>query len=130
MKTKLSILLTFLILRVTPGMSESPRSSLTLRNPFQPAAAPTQATPNQNDRPPLERYPINALRLTAIVTNAAGELFASVETPEGIGFKVVRGTVVGREGATVIEISKSGIIVEETRHEQVATRAILLRPKT
>lgn len=130
MKKKLLILFPFLIVGTTPGMGESPRSGLTLRNPFQPVALPTKATPNHEERPPLERYPLNALRLTAIVTNAAGELFASVETPEGIGFKVVRGTVVGREGATVIEISKSGIVVEEREHEQMATRAILLRPKT
>jgi Tfp pilus assembly protein PilP len=63
------------------------------------------------------------------VRNAAGELFASVETPDGIGFKVVRGTTVGREGSTVVEISQSGIVIEEEKSEQRALRAIPLRPK-
>jgi Tfp pilus assembly protein PilP len=125
MKKTLSTLCTFLLLGATSGVCEPPNSGRTFRNPFQPATTPT-ATPNPKDRPPLEQYPLNALKLTAIVTNAAGELFASVETPEGIGFKVVRGTIVGQERSKVIEISKSGIVIEQEDNEH---RAIPLRAK-
>jgi Tfp pilus assembly protein PilP len=112
----------------TTALCEQPHPPRTFRNPFQPVIPPT-ATPDQRERQPLEHYALNVLKLTAIVTNAAGELFASVETPEGIGFKVVRGTVVGQEGARVIEISKSGIVVEEGENERRTMREILLRPR-
>jgi Tfp pilus assembly protein PilP len=77
--------------------------------------------------PPLQRYPITALTLTAIITNTQGERFASVENPEGIGYKVERGTVIGNEGARVVEITMRGMVVEEAGAEGIKRREILLR---
>jgi Tfp pilus assembly protein PilP len=79
------------------------------------------------DRPPLERYPIAALTLTAIITNAVGERFASVENPEGIGYKVVQGTVLGNAHARVVEISTKGLVVEESGLQGPVRREIPLR---
>lgn len=128
MRKTLCTLGPLLLLGGPSGICADTLPARTFRNPFQPFIGPT-ATPDQRDRPPLEQYPINALKLTAIVRNAAGDLFASVETPDGIGFKVVRGTIVGREGSEVVDISKSGIVIEEGENERRALRAIPLRPK-
>ena len=101
----------------------SPRRNLFRPIEISPTPLPLTAIP------PLERYPISALTLTAIITNAQGERFASVENPEGIGYKVQRGTVIGNGGARVVEISLGGIVVEEAGAEGVKTREILLRAK-
>jgi hypothetical protein len=79
------------------------------------------------DRPPLERYPISALTLTAIITNAVGERYASVENPEGIGYKVVKGTALGNAHARVVEISTKGLVVEESHSQGLMRREIPLR---
>jgi Tfp pilus assembly protein PilP len=86
-----------------------------------PTPRPLTATP------PLQRYPIASLTLTAIITDALGERYASVENPEGIGYKVTRGSVIGDAGARVIEVSARGIVVEESGVDGVRTREILLR---
>ena len=105
-------------------------SPLTRRNLFQPID--TTPTPRPLTAiPPLQRYPLNALTLTAIITNAQGERFASVENPEGVGYKVERATIIGARGARVVEISNKGIVVEESGAESgadgVRNREILLR---
>jgi Tfp pilus assembly protein PilP len=105
----------------SPGTPPAPR-----RNPFRPPTTPTPHM-SHDKRPPLEQYPLSALTLTAIVTNMEGSLFASVEIPSGIGFKVVRGTTLGENGARVIEISKSGILIEERVDGEVLQREIRLR---
>ena len=106
-------------------LGESPKL-LPQRNLFRPVEA--SPTPRSlTALPPLQRYPITSLTLTAIITNAAGERFASVENPEGIGYKVERGTVLGDAGARVVEVSGKGIVVEETGPDGVRSREILLR---
>ncbi len=121
------ITLTIATLFLTSSAWSSPSMPLhPKRNPFQPVAAPVPQ-PSQHKRPPLEQYPLSALKLTAIVTNMRGELFASVEIPSGVGFKVVRGTILGESSARVIEISPRGILVEEGSHGEVVRREIRLR---
>ena len=111
----------------TPAALASPHSpAAILRNPFQRIMTPTPL-PRQEKRPPLEQYPLSALSLTAIVTNMAGELFASVEIPSGVGFKVVRGTTLGESRARVVDISLRGIVVEEVFQGIAARREIGLR---
>lgn len=97
-----------------------------MRNPFRAATTPTPQ-PKREKRPPLEQYPLSALSLTAIVTNMEGEIFASVEIPSGVGFKVVRGTILGEGGARVVGISQGGIMVEETAQGVTIQREIALR---
>ena len=101
-------------------------AGLPRRNLFQPVE-PTATPRPLTAIPPLQRYLISALTLTAIITNAQGERFASVENPEGIGYKVVRGTVLGNEGARVVEITSRGIVVEEAGTDGSQRREILLR---
>ena len=101
-------------------------AGLPRRNLFQPVE-PTATPRPLTAIPPLQRYPIGALNLTAIITNALGERFASIENPEGIGYKVERGTALGNEGARVVEITSRGIVVEEAGAEGTKRREILLR---
>ncbi len=96
------------------------------RNLFRPVEASPTPRP-LTALPPLQRYPITSLTLTAIITNALGERFASVENPEGIGYKVEKGTIIGDAGARVVEISARGIVVEESGRDGVRSREILLR---
>jgi Tfp pilus assembly protein PilP len=103
---------------------EAPASPI--RNPFVPVKTSPTSIP-LTDRPPLERYPISALTLTAIITNAVGERYASVENPEGIGYKVVKGTMLGNAHARVVEISTNGLVVEESHSQGSVRREIPLR---
>lgn len=119
--------LTLAVLSLTSSAwSAPPAPSHPKRNPFQPVATPVPL-PSQYKRPPLEQYPLSALTLTAIVKNMEGELFASVEIPSGVGFKVVRGTILGENSARVSEISQRGIVVEEDVRGEVRRREINLR---
>jgi Tfp pilus assembly protein PilP len=113
----------FTLLSCPHGHGEVPR---TRRNLFQPVETTPMPRP-LTAIPPLQRYPITALTLTAIITNTQGERFASVENPEGIGYKVERGTVIGNEGARVVEITMRGMVVEEAGAKGIKRREILLR---
>lgn len=125
-----SVLITpglLLMLITTPSVAEPLKASPpSMRNPFVPMQSSPTSIP-LTDRPPLERYPISALTLTAIITNALGERYASVENPEGIGYKVVRGTVLGNAHARVVEISPKGLVVEESYPQGPVRREIPLR---
>ena len=116
-----------LMLISTPSLGEPFKvPAPPIRNPFVPVETSPTSIP-LTDRPPLERYPISALTLTAIITNAVGERYASVENPEGIGYKVVKGVVIGDAHARVVEISTKGLVVEESDSRGPVRREILLR---
>lgn len=116
-----------LMLISTPSLGEPFKAPAPpFRNPFVPMDISPTSIP-LTDRPPLERYPISALTLTAIITNAVGERYASVENPEGIGYKVVKGTALGNAHARVVEISTKGLVVEESDSRGPVRREIPLR---
>lgn len=116
-----------LMLITTPSTAEPLKAPPPpIRNPFVPVDTSPTSIP-LTDRPPLERYPISALTLTAIITNAVGERYASVENPEGIGYKVVKGAVLGDANARVVEISTKGLVVEESYPQGPVRREIPLR---
>lgn len=103
------------------------------RNPFMPINTSTQR-PTDHDTPPLERYPLSDLRLTAIVADARGDVFASVENPDGVGFKVDVGTRLGTSRAHVVQITRRGLVLEErtvtpSGAEETTTRELLLRKR-
>lgn len=97
-----------------PEPSPPPFDPTGLRDPFHPPAlrpAPAEADPS---RPPLQRYDLSELRLTAVI--AAGQDFsnATVEDTEGRGFIVKIGTKVGRNDGEVTEILRDQITIRET----------------
>lgn len=101
------------------------------RNPFKRQFTLEQRRPD-SESPPLERYPLSDLRLTAIVADARGDVFASVENPEGVGFKVDVGTRLGTSRAKVIQITRRGLVIEERSLtaggiEETTTKELLLR---
>jgi Tfp pilus assembly protein PilP len=98
-----------------------------------PITTSAQKLPD-DDTPPLERYPLSDLRLTAIVADARGDVFASVENPDGVGFKVDVGTKLGTSRAHVVQITRRGLILEErtvtaSGTEETTTRELLLRKR-
>ena len=113
----------------SPEGSSTPRPPS--RNPFQPVQRSTP-TPRSVEPLSLEAYPLEQLRLTAIVRNADGELFGSVEIPSGIGFKVTQGTRIGSSGGFVTEVRNDGIAIQEGDSDPTVAlpgREIMLRPK-
>jgi type IV pilus assembly protein PilP len=96
----------------TPGVTPSPYSGAGVRDPFQPFTAPTRAEIDET-RPPLERYELSELRLTAVVGAGTEIASASLEDTSGKGFIVKKGTRVGRHEGEVTEILSDRITVVE-----------------
>jgi type IV pilus assembly protein PilP len=82
------------------------------RDPFSPVLsqlAPGQADPTL---PPLQRIGLTDLNLIAIIWGAYGYT-AMVQTPDGNGYTVRKGTRVGPNSGVVSAVTEKGIIVQE-----------------
>ncbi len=83
------------------------------RDPFAPYDVAPAKTDEDSDRPPLERYALSDLKLTAIV--AAGDLSsATVEDAKGRGYIVRKGSTIGVNRGEVTEILSDRMTVVET----------------
>ena len=82
------------------------------RDPFAPIIQ--ELPPGKVDMtlPPLQRVTLTELNLIAIVWGAYGYT-AMVQTPEGHGYTVRRGTRIGQNNGVVSAITERGIIVQE-----------------
>ncbi|GAB4267272.1 MAG: hypothetical protein Kow0092_20560 [Deferrisomatales bacterium] len=88
-----------------------------LRDPFQPfiklevkkKAKPQVFVP----KTPLQRYAVEELRLVGILWARKGRAKALIEDPEGKGYVVSSGTLVGDRGGKVIEIRPEKVVIEE-----------------
>jgi type IV pilus assembly protein PilP len=82
------------------------------RDPFAPIL--NQLNPGQIDPtlPPLQRVGLTDMNLIAVVWGAYGYT-AMVQTPDGNGYTVRRGTRMGPNNGVVSAISEKGIIVTE-----------------
>lgn len=102
------------------------------RDPFRPFDfAPV--TPIDESKSPLERYDVNQLKLTAVITSADGSPAATVENQAGKGFIVKKGMKMGLNSGEVVEIKPDRIIVIETSFDftgQKKTKNIELRLRT
>lgn len=65
------------------------------------------------DIPPLERHAIPEMRVIGIVAGPAGYV-AMLEMPDGRGYSVREGSIVGRNKGVVRRIDRGSVIVEET----------------
>ncbi len=83
------------------------------RDPFRPLIVKAEQKVRAKDRPPLERYNINEFKLTAIMWGGFG-YNAMVEGPDGKGYFIRVGTIIGPNRGRVKKITKSRLIVEET----------------
>jgi type IV pilus assembly protein PilP len=82
------------------------------RDPFAPILQELQPGKTDTTLPPLQRVTLTELNLIAIVWGAYGYT-AMVQTPEGHGYTVRRGTRVGQNNGVVSAITERGIIVQE-----------------
>ena len=82
------------------------------RDPFAPVLS--QLAPGQVDPtlPPLQRVGLTDMNLIAIIWGAYGYT-AMVQTPDGNGYTVRKGTRVGPNSGVVSAVSEKGIIVQE-----------------
>ncbi len=82
------------------------------RDPFAPVIQDLQLGKVDMNLPPLQRVTLTELNLIAIVWGAYGYT-AMVQTPEGHGYTIKRGTRVGQNNGVVSAITERGIIVQE-----------------
>ena len=82
------------------------------RDPFAPVVQQLQPGKMDVNLPPLQRVNLTELNLIAIVWGAYGYT-AMVQTPEGYGYTVRRGTRLGQNNGVVSAITERGIIVQE-----------------
>lgn len=83
------------------------------RNPFQPFDF-SQKIKVDESAPPLQRYGLGQLKVTAILTEADGEMTAFVEDVAGIGYPVRVDTKIGTSNGVVVKIEKDRVHVVET----------------
>jgi type IV pilus assembly protein PilP len=82
------------------------------RDPFAPIIQELQVGKTDSTLPPLQRVTLTELNLIAIVWGAYGYT-AMVQTPEGHGYTVRRGTRMGQNNGVVSAVTERGIIVQE-----------------
>jgi type IV pilus assembly protein PilP len=82
------------------------------RDPFAPVLS--QLTPGQVDPtlPPLQRVGLTDMNLIAIIWGGYGYT-AMVQTPDGNGYTVRKGTRIGPNAGVVSAVTEKGIIVQE-----------------
>jgi type IV pilus assembly protein PilP len=82
------------------------------RDPFAPVLS--QLSPGQVDPtlPPLQRIGLTDMNLIAIIWGAYGYT-AMVQTPDGNGYTVRKGTRIGPNSGVVSAVTEKGIIVQE-----------------
>jgi type IV pilus assembly protein PilP len=107
------------------------------QDPFRPFIDFRQlekAIPSDPSRPltPLEKYALAQYHLVGIVLAGGQNRYALVEDPEGIGYTVRIGDLIGKQSARVKEISENRIEIEQPYldifdHRKVRTITILLR---
>lgn len=92
------------------------------RNPFKPFIAKGLVTEAQIVEPqyPLQRYEISALKLVAVIWGLNGSV-AMVETPDGKGYTVRNGDLVGNKGGKVSKVLNNQIIIEEKYKDYLGT---------
>ena len=83
------------------------------RDPFMPIIVKKEVQKvNTANRPPLERFNISELKLTGIVWGGFG-YNAMIEAPDGKGYFVRTGTVLGPNRGVVKRITQSTVVIEE-----------------
>ncbi len=81
-------------------------------DPFAPIIEKNINKAKSGDRPPLERYNITEMRLTGIVWGGFG-YNAMIEGPDGKGYFVRTGTIIGPNRGVIKKITKDAVVIEE-----------------
>ncbi|NWF72404.1 MAG: pilus assembly protein PilP [Nitrospirae bacterium] len=82
------------------------------RDPFVPVLQQLGVGPIDPSLPPLQRVGLTEMNLIAVVWGAYGNT-AMVQTPDGNGYTVRRGTRIGPNNGVVSAVTEKGIVVQE-----------------
>ena len=82
------------------------------RDPFAPILEQLQPGKGDESLPPLQRISLTELNLIAVIWGGYGYT-AMVQTPDGHGYTVRRGTRIGQNNGVVSVVTERGIIVQE-----------------
>lgn len=82
------------------------------RDPFLPMYQPGQQLELDSSLPPLQRVGLTELSLIGVIWGNYGYT-AMVQTPDGKGYSIRRGTRIGPNNGVVSSITERGIIVQE-----------------
>lgn len=82
------------------------------RDPFTPIIIKEEKKALGGTKTPLERYPINEFKLAGIVWGGLG-YHAMLEGPDGKGYFVKVGTVIGPNRGVIRKITQNTMIIEE-----------------
>ncbi len=82
------------------------------RDPFTPIIVKEDRKARSEDHPPLERYNIYEFKLTGVVWGGFG-YNAMLEGPDGKGYFVRVGTIIGQNRGVVKKITKDAMVIEE-----------------
>lgn len=82
------------------------------RDPFLPMYQPGQQIEPDSSLPPLQRVGLTELSLIGVLWGNYGYT-AMVQTPDGKGYSIRRGTRIGPNNGVVSSITERGIIVQE-----------------
>ena len=82
------------------------------RDPFAPVLQQLGMGPLDPTLPPLQRVGLTEMNLIAVVWGAYGNT-AMVQTPDGNGYTVRRGTRIGPNNGVVSAVTEKGIVVQE-----------------
>jgi type IV pilus assembly protein PilP len=85
----------------------------TRRDPFAPIMEREGKKTKSGERPPLERYSISEFKLSGIVWGGFG-YSAMLEGPDGKGYFVRNGTILGPNRGIVKKITQNMMFIEET----------------
>jgi type IV pilus assembly protein PilP len=82
------------------------------RDPFAPVLQQLGLGPIDPTLPPLQRVGLTEMNLIAVVWGSYGYT-AMVQTPDGNGYAVRRGTRIGPNNGVVSAVTEKGIVVQE-----------------
>jgi type IV pilus assembly protein PilP len=82
------------------------------RDPFASIIVKEEKQAKMGDRPPLERFNISEFKLTGVVWGGLG-YNAMVEGPDGKGYFIHVGTVIGMNKGVVKKIMQNRMVIEE-----------------
>ncbi len=82
------------------------------RDPFAPIVVKEEKQAKAGDRPPLERYSLYDFKLAGVVWGGFG-YNAMIEAPDGKGYLVRVGTIIGPNRGVVRRITQEVMVIEE-----------------
>jgi type IV pilus assembly protein PilP len=82
------------------------------RDPFAPVLQQLGLGPIDPTLPPLQRVGLTEMNLIAVIWGAYGSS-AMIQTPDGNGYTVRRGTRIGPNNGVVSAVTEKGIVVQE-----------------